>query len=409
MLDTANIEPDSDTILTLGYDFCLESNILPSVSGRGNLRLFCANPFDAQAMLEANFIMRTEAQICLAPSQSIRNELRRWKTSYADPTELQQLDGGHIHKVEKDGSRAARYLDRLISDAIDANASDIHISPEITSFVVRFRVNGRLMRHEDFDTDAGKEVISRIKYLGGASVTENRLPQDGSFQRRVGGRPIEVRVSTMPSPLGESVVCRLLDPETHHRGWTELGFADDVAQKVISSVQRPSGLFVIAGPTGSGKTTTIYTALQHLNDGSRKIITVEDPIEQTISGIDQIQINEPTGLDFGTVLRSTLRHDPDVIMIGEIRDAATAEIACRAALLGRLVIATVHAKSIQAAQERFVNLGIDRYLVQEVLVGVLAQTLQPISCGDCHGDGCSLCKNTGVIGRKMQADISTRI
>jgi general secretion pathway protein E len=232
-----------------------------------------------------------------------------------------------------------------------------------------------------------------------------RLPQDGSCQIRIAGRSIELRLSTLPTQDGESMVCRILDPKTLRKDWSALGFPEQILKGFLPIIERPSGLFVISGPTGSGKSTTLYAALRHLNDGTRKIMTVEDPIEQRIEGLVQVQVNAQIGLGFGTVLRTCLRHDPDVLMIGEIRDEETAEIACRAALVGRLVLATVHASSPKVARERFINLGIPAYLIDEVLLGVMSQALDPTSCAVCAGRGCDECANTGRSGREPSLEL----
>ncbi|MEL6791606.1 MAG: ATPase, T2SS/T4P/T4SS family [Pseudomonadota bacterium] len=189
------------------------------------------------------------------------------------------------------------------------------------------------------------------------------------------GRSVDFRVSTVPTQFGESIVCRVLDPHARKLDWDALGFAPDIKRKVIDLIERPSWLFLVTGPTGSGKTTTLYTALAHLNTPERKIITVEDPIEYSVPGIEQVQVNAATGLSFARVLRAVLRQDPDIVMVGEIRDAETAEIACRAALIGRLVLSTLHTRSADAAVTRLVDLGVERYLVEDVLIGVLGQRL----------------------------------
>lgn len=186
---------------------------------------------------------------------------------------------------------------------------------------------------------------------------------------------MDFRVSTVPTQFGESIVCRVLDRHARKLDWDALGFAPDIKRRVIDLIERPSGLFLVTGPTGSGKTTTLYTALAHLNTPERKIITVEDPIEYSVPGIEQVQVNAATGLSFARVLRAVLRQDPDIVMVGEIRDAETAEIACRAALIGRLVLSTLHTRSADAAVTRLVDLGVERYLVEDVLIGVLGQRL----------------------------------
>jgi general secretion pathway protein E len=209
------------------------------------------------------------------------------------------------------------------------------------------------------------------------NISERRLPQDGRIAQVISGRLIDFRVSSIPTQFGESIVCRILDPKSLQRGWKDLGFAQDVSNWIVEKIEQPSGLFLVTGPTGSGKTTTLYTALSHLNAPERKIITVEDPIEYSLPGIEQIQVHEEIGLTFARALRSILRQDPNVIMIGEIRDEETAAMACRAAMVGRMVLSTLHTNSAEGAYNRLMDLGVPRYLIDDVLHGVLAQELAP--------------------------------
>ncbi|WP_420393375.1 GspE/PulE family protein [Acuticoccus sp.] len=247
-----------------------------------------------------------------------------------------------------DGPVIKFVADRL-NDAIAHGASDVHVSSDASGLSIRFRMNGVLLAQDRANAVSADAVIARLKVLSGMNVAERRRPQDGRMTVVVGGRVIDFRMSSVPTQHGESIVCRVLDPKAVRLGWDALGFDIDTQAAVRAIIEQPNGLFLATGPTGSGKTTTLTTALVHLNNGRRKIVTVEDPVEYQIAGIDQIQVQEEIGLTFASVLRSILRQDPNVIMVGEIRDGETAQIACRAALVGRLVLSTLHTSSPSTA------------------------------------------------------------
>lgn len=351
----------------LTTDFCRQNELVPLLSPEGAVAT--ARPSETAILNEVGFRLRLSVQPIVVPPALIRRLL-----ADTEEPELLITESANNDNFEVEGSETARALDQLILEATELRASDIHLEATEESLKVRLRVDG-LLQHHPFAVSRPAEIIARLKLLGGMSVTERRLPQDGGCRRFLGGRRIEMRLSTLPTVHGESMVCRLLDPKGYRRGWENLGFSEVDLTRIKSLVSRTSGLLLVSGATGSGKTTTLYTALNHLNDGVRKIITVEDPVEQQIDGIEQVQINTGLGLSFDKVLRSILRQDPDVIMIGEVRDTETAEMACRAALVGRLVFATVHASSPRLARERFVNLGVPAYLVDEVLIGIIQQAL----------------------------------
>ncbi|RYG90075.1 type II/IV secretion system protein [Loktanella sp. IMCC34160] len=358
---------DLPALEALSRAFCRLHGVVPLADPSGAIAT--QHPSDDATLEEVGFRLRRKGQIIVAAPSVIRRLLAEdipAKGTGSETTPKPRFD-------PEDGE-TARALDQLIREAADCGASDIHLEAAGEGLRVRLRVEGVLRAHPA-PVPRPAELIARLKLLGGMSVTERRLPQDGSCRRYLGGRNIELRLSTLPTVHGESMVCRLLDPDSYRKGWAELGFTEEDQAKVLSLIERPAGLLLVSGPTGSGKTTTLYTALSHLNDGARKIITVEDPVEQQIAGVEQVQVNPALGLHFGTVLRTMLRQDPDVLMIGEVRDAETAEMACRAALVGRLVLATVHASAPRVARERFINLGVPAYLVDEVLIGVLQQAL----------------------------------
>ena len=275
------------------------------------------------------------------------------------------------------------YVNAIFAEAMSRRASDVHIEPFEDRFSVRMRVDGMLQTVRTGPRSGFDAVCSRIKLLSGMDIGERRLPQDGRQSIRVAGQELDLRVSTLPSAWGESVVLRLLGKSSRLPELKELGLHDDQASQLLRLVERPNGVVLVTGPTGSGKTTTIYRLLAHLNDGVRKIVTVEDPVEFDLPGVVQVQVRADIGLTFAAGLRSILRQDPDVIMVGEIRDPETARIAVQAALTGHLVISTVHTNSALSAIARLVDLGVEDYLLADVMRGAVGQRLVRRLCPHC--------------------------
>ena len=323
-------------------------------------------------------------------------------------------------------SAVVRLVNSTLYDGLGSDASDIHFETVPTGLVVKYRIDGVLSEAARADGMAfSEQVLSRIKVMAELDITERRTPQDGRFKVRIRERDIDFRVSIMPSLWGEDAVIRILDKERLHQhmaGLTldSLGF-DPTANQVIRSLARkPYGMFLVTGPTGSGKTTTLYAALSEINDGRDKIITIEDPVEYQLPGVLQIPVNERKGLTFELGLRSILRHDPDKIMVGEIRDGETARIAVQAALTGHLVFSTVHANNVFDVLNRFEHMGVDPYSLVSALNGIVAQRLVRVVCGHCardvapidgpalqtvrRGSGCPECRQTGYRGRLAIAE-----
>ncbi len=319
-----------------------------------------------------------------------------------------------------------RLVNLLISKAIESRASDIHIEPFEKDLKVRYRIDGILHDVESPPKKLKAAVISRIKIMAKLNIAERRMPQDGRIKMKVMGREIDLRVSTLPTLYGESVVMRILDKSnTQIYDLNKLGFAADTFAMFENLITRPHGIILVTGPTGSGKTTTLYGALTKINLPDKKIITIEDPIEYQINGINQIHVNPQIGLTFAAGLRSIVRQDPDVIMVGEIRDLETAEIAIRAALTGHLVFSTLHTNDAPSAIARLVDMGAEDYLLTSSILGILAQRLVRVICSDCkaqlendpaflkeigmnrngesnvtyQGRGCKECSGTGYMGR----------
>lgn len=322
----------------------------------------------------------------------------------------------------------ARLLQSVFEDAVRAGASDIHIEPEDKQLRIRQRIDGLLHEQVIEGARASSALVTRLKLLSNLDISEKRLPQDGRFSIRIGERLFDVRLATMPVATGESVTMRLLDQTTPLRGLEELGMPAEVLASTRRLLTRPHGIILVSGPTGSGKTTTLYGALDELNTAERKIITVEDPVEYRLARITQAQVNQRIHLDFARILRSALRQDPDIIMIGEVRDEETVEIALRAAITGHLVLSTVHTNNTQATLSRLLDMGAKGYLIAAALQAVLAQRLVRRICERCRGEhlptpqegaflaalrpdaqndgtvfhagsGCAYCNNTGYRGR----------
>ncbi|HTX36749.1 MAG TPA: GspE/PulE family protein, partial [Bryobacteraceae bacterium] len=303
-------------------------------------------------------------------------------------------------------------------DAIEKRASDIHIEPFEKEFRVRFRVDGVLFNQEPPPRELKAAIISRLKLMAKLNIAERRLPQDGRIKIKVLGREVDLRVSTLPTLYGESVVMRLLDRSTgDFYDLRRLGFDDHMLARMEHFTSRPHGIFLVTGPTGSGKSTTLYSALKRINLPDKKIITIEDPVEYQMDGINQIHVNPQIGLTFAAGLRHIVRQDPDVIMVGEIRDRETADIAIRAALTGHLVFSTLHTNDAPSAITRLTDMGLENYLITSSLVAVLAQRLVRVICDACkfqdgtaispdgeiipvyRGAGCAECHGLGYISR----------
>ncbi|WP_429498103.1 type II secretion system ATPase GspE [Robbsia andropogonis] len=308
----------------------------------------------------------------------------------------------------EDDAPIIRMINALLTQAAREGASDIHIEPFEQSCVVRFRTDGTLRDIVRPKKALHGALISRIKIMAQLDIAEKRLPQDGRITLRVGGRPVDVRVSTLPTGHGERAVLRLLEKDAQRLNLDALGMAKSTQQRFDKLIGKPHGIVLVTGPTGSGKTTTLYASMSRLETASTNIMTVEDPIEYDLAGVGQTQVNDRIGMTFARALRSILRQDPDIIMIGEIRDLETAQIAVQASLTGHLVLATLHTNDAASAVTRLVDMGVEPYLLASSLLGVLAQRLVRQLCPACkverdgqwHPVGCERCARTGYTGRR---------
>lgn len=315
-----------------------------------------------------------------------------------------------------------RLLDSLTRQAVKMKASDIHIEPLEHNIRIRFRVDGELQEIMTPEKISHGAIVTRIKIMGGMNIAEKRVPQDGRVEMSIDGRPVDMRIAIMPTIYGEKVVIRLLDRGSVLMSKADLGFSDLNLELFERIIQHPFGVVLVSGPTGSGKTTTLYAILQELNKANKNIITVEDPVEYRLDGVNQSQINTKAGLTFATGLRSILRQDPDIIMVGEMRDQETAQIAVRAAITGHLVLSTIHTNDSVSTVSRLIDMGVEPFMVSSAVVGIIAQRLVRRICRNCRkpyeptaseqlslslpfgqvlhrGEGCNMCNQTGYRGR----------
>jgi general secretion pathway protein E len=325
---------------------------------------------------------------------------------------------------QEDDAPIIRLINAILTEAVKSSASDIHIETFEKQLIVRFRVDGVLREIVKPKRALAPLLVSRIKVMSKLDIAEKRVPQDGRISLRVGGREVDIRVSTMPSANGERIVLRLLDKNAGLLSLDHLGMAERDLTAIKSTVERPHGIMLVTGPTGSGKTTTLYAGLSQINDKSRNILTVEDPIEYNLPGIGQTQVNTKVDMTFARGLRAILRQDPDVVMIGEIRDLETAEIAVQASLTGHMVLSTLHTNSAVGSITRLMDMGVEPFLISSSLVGIVAQRLVRVLCNDCkepyvadastcevlgvdpaeaptiyHAKGCPECNGLGYRGR----------
>ena len=319
-----------------------------------------------------------------------------------------------------------RFVNLVLQQAIKDKASDIHFEPFEDQFRIRYRIDGALYEMAPPPRNLAVPVTSRVKVLSNMNISERRIPQDGRIKMTIAGRPVDLRVSTLPTQFGESVVLRVLDKSVVNLDLESLSLPDDILQTIRELVDRPNGIFIVTGPTGSGKTTTLYSALREVNDIETKILTAEDPVEYEIDGIMQVAVNHQVGLDFARALRAFLRQDPDKIMVGEIRDLETAQIAVQASLTGHVVLSTLHTNDASGAVTRLIDMGLEPFLISASLEAILAQRLVRRICATCrtayepsqelidmlevdpleiadkdfyYGEGCPECSNTGYRGR----------
>lgn len=421
----------------LGARYLTSARLLPVDGGPDGLRLALADPLDRAAAEAVGLKLDLPVSIGVGLPTEIDAALERLFADDAINAEDVLTEAGDADTADDvarlrdlaSGAPVIRLVDQIMRKAVDARASDIHVEPFERALRVRLRVDGTLREIDAPPNHLRAAVISRIKIMAKLNIAEQRLPQDGRIKIVVAGREIDIRVATAPSLHGEAVVMRLLDRSGLTLTFQGLGLDAEAEGALRPLIERPNGILLVTGPTGSGKTTTLYAAISALNGAERKIVTVEDPVEYQLPGVTQIQVKPQIGLTFAAGLRSILRLDPDVIMVGEIRDQETAEIAVQAALTGHLVIATLHTNSAAAAIDRLRDMGVEDYLISATLLGAAAQRLVRRVCPICAAAadpalarrvspedppgvfaeprGCADCRQVGYVGRDAVVEILT--
>jgi type IV pilus assembly protein PilB len=411
-----------------------------------SLRVALADPLNPAIVDEVGFIVRKELQVVVADPAAVVAALSKYYAEKAESFDdiLSEMTAGDADAVQELAAAAGkeesadalasmanetpiiRFVNLILYQAVQDRASDIHFEPFEDEFKIRYRVDGALYEMAPPPRYLAMPVISRIKILANLNISERRLPQDGRISMSLAGKRIDLRVSTLPTKFGESVVLRVLDRGSVSLDLENLGMTPEVLASVSDIIQNPNGIFVVTGPTGCGKTTTLYACLRRVNALDTKLLTAEDPVEYDIEGIMQVPINETTGMTFAKALRAFLRQDPDIIMVGEMRDLETAQIAVQASLTGHFVLSTLHTNDAPGAVTRFVDMGVEPFLISSTLMGVLAQRLVRTICPKCcspfeptenqlsqlnlstfdvgdktffYGRGCEHCNDTGYKGR----------
>jgi general secretion pathway protein E len=428
LVDEAVLEPLEPLPAGVSEKFLASRSAMVLEEDDRRLLLAVVDPFDDYLCEALALATGKRIERCLAVRPELEAALERVRSGSGPDTP----DAGGEIEYEADAERlkelaseapVVRLVGQLLQRAAEARASDIHVEPFEGRLRIRYRIDGLLREVDSRPIELAPAVTSRIKIMASLNIAERRLPQDGRFKARALGRSIDLRVSTVPTLYGESVVIRLLNSEGVSLDFAALGFEPQLAEQLVELLAQPHGIILVTGPTGSGKTTTLYAGLHHLNSSERKILTVEDPVEYNLEGINQIQVKPQIGLTFANALRSIVRQDPDVIMIGEMRDRETADIAVQSALTGHLVLSTLHTNDAAGSVTRLQDMGVENYLLTSTLLGILAQRLvrricpgciepsppspelarrwglEELAAQACHGAGCTRCSGTGYLGR----------
>lgn len=402
-------------------------DIMPFELNGNTLHVATADPLDLIAIDDVRLQTGMNIEIGIATREQIRKTISRYYEMDHALVEILKEDAPENERQEtisRDDAPIIRLVNQLFLSAIDQRASDIHFDPHEKQLHVRFRIDGDLRTETVYPKKIQSVMLTRLKVMSNLDITESRLPQDGRIKYTLRNRAYDFRVSTLPTMYGEKIVIRILDSSQGLTDLTKLGFGKRNEQAYRDMLKRPNGIILITGPTGSGKSSTLYASLKELNDETKNIITVEDPVEYQLNGINQVQVNSKVGLTFASGLRSILRQDPNIVMVGEIRDTETAEIAIRASLTGHLVLSTLHTNSAISSITRLVDMGVEPFLVAASTTGLVAQRLVRRVCRDCgqvepvskserslfdaegvhidqivRGKGCSSCNFTGYRGR----------
>ena len=430
-----------DIIAQLSAQHARMYGVVPFRVDSQSMDLLAVDPFNAQIIDDLTFTLRKDIRLIVADPDRVEGLL---KNHYGEDESSLNDILNEITSTEHDATKGGedlntndleamagqgpiiRFVNLVLAQAIRDKASDIHFEPFEHEFKIRYRIDGALYEMSPPPKHLALPITSRVKVLANLNIAERRIPQDGRIKLTLSGRPVDLRVSTLPTQFGESVVLRVLDQSAVQLDISQLGMPEDVFEGISEIVRRPNGIFIVTGPTGSGKTTTLYSALRIVNTPDLKLLTAEDPVEYEIEGIMQVPVNHNVGLTFAAALRSFLRQDPDIIMVGEIRDLETAQISIQASLTGHLVLSTLHTNDAPGAVTRLVDMGVEPFLIASSLEAVLAQRLVRRICSGCrtayeppgtllqqlgidpvdignreffYGKGCPVCNNSGYKGR----------
>ncbi len=444
VVDLSKFEGASDTIHLIPAGLARLHGAMPIGFAENTIYVALIDPLNTQAAEDLRFALGREIHLMVAPPARVRamieefygaevSSMEEMMAQLGDSAELTMRDdsesefNSQLATQEANAAPIIRFVDLILDKAISARASDIHFEPFETEFKIRYRVDGALYEMDPPPKHLALPVISRVKVMSNLNIAERRLPQDGRIQRVVNGKQIDLRVSTLPTAFGESVVLRVLDRSSVNLDLESLGMPEDLYNYILEVIEKPNGIFIVTGPTGSGKTTTLYSCLRKINPIDSKLLTAEDPVEYEIDGIIQVPINDAVGMTFSRVLRAFLRQDPDRILVGETRDTETAQIAIQASLTGHLVFTTLHTNDSTGAVTRLMDMGVAPFLISASLEAVLAQRLIRRICPSCrapyepteqvlqslgltphdigdknfyYGKGCDVCNQTGYKGRK---------
>lgn len=443
--DLQGFEPDPQILQLVPGGLARLHRALPIGAGGNTILIALEDPLNTQVAEDLRFALNRDIQLAVCPRKVVSelinknygaeaSSMEEILAQMGDNMEISVDEGGgseefNAQKAASEANSAPiiRYVDLILDKAIQARASDVHLEPFETEFKVRYRVDGAMYEMDPPPKHLALPVISRVKVMSNLNIAERRLPQDGRIQREINGRPVDLRVSTLPTTFGESVVMRVLDRSVVNLELETLGMPDDIYSFICELIEKPNGIFIVTGPTGSGKTTTLYSCLGKINTIDAKLLTAEDPVEYEIDGIIQTAVNDSIGLTFASLLRAFLRQDPDRIMVGETRDMETAQIAIQASLTGHFVFTTLHTNDSAGAVTRLVDMGVEPFLISAALEAVLAQRLVRRICKGCltsyeptesvlgqlgltpydigdnnfyYGKGCDVCNMTGYKGRK---------
>ncbi len=417
-----------------------ENVVLPLAQENGALKIIMSDPSDFDTVQKLQFILNKDIQPVLAPreqiieainrhygqseTESVDSMLAEFTDTAIDFTETESTSSASF---EESDAPVVKLCNLIIQEAVSLRASDIHIEPFADRVRIRYRIDGILVERDSPPRRLLAPMLSRLKIMGNIDIAEKRRPQDGRIKMSIGGKHFDLRVSLLPTNMGQSCVMRILDRASIQVSIKDLGFAEDDYRRFQTIIKRPNGIFLVTGPTGSGKTTTLYAALNELNRPDRKIITAEDPVEYYLPGVNQVEVKHKIGLDFARIIRAMLRQAPNIILVGEIRDRETAEIAVQASLTGHLVFSTLHTNDAPSAITRLIDIGVQPFLVASSVIAIMAQRLVRIVCPKCkasdepssaelkasgltadqiknatfmRGRGCGHCNHTGYRGRK---------